>query len=288
MFSIQKIHQEITTQLIPVVGLISASTHAWWILEFVLNEKKATLLFSDQILAKSEITQIDTILHEFIVLQKPLQYILKKMPFFNLELFVEEPMLIPRPETEEWVMWLCQKLTLYKNEKLSILDIGTGSGCIALTLAKFLPHADVIALDISHKALALAKKNAAHNNIKNITFLKSDLFLNIENSTVFDIIISNPPYISLEEAALIPASVKNWEDPGALFCGDQGLEIIKNIITQAGQFLKRNNNNFPSLCIEIGHTHGDIVQRLMEKAGFNKVTIFKDMFKKDRMVFGYF
>lgn len=290
MVSIKKIHQKITEKLTPIVGLSPAQAHAWWILEFVLQEKKATLLFSDRILTESEIKKIDTILHEFVILQKPLQYILKKMPFFNLELFVEEPILIPRPETEEWVMSLCKSVARSTDlqEKIQILDIGTGSGCIGLSIAKEFPDSNVLATDISQKALNLAKKNAAHNHINNVTFLKSDLFYEIQQNTLFDIIVSNPPYIAFDEKESLENSVKNWEDPGALFAQDQGLEIIKKIIEQAPQFLKKNNDTFPALCLEIGHAQGNIVQQLMKNAGFNRVTIFKDVFKKDRMVFGYF
>jgi len=286
MSSIKIIHQQIVQKILPR-ALESSDVHAWWILEHVTGQKKEILLFSDFLITLDQQKEIDEIIYQFIFEQKPLQYLFKKIPFGDLELFVEPPILIPRHETEEWVFWLCGQLISYKNATLKILDIGTGSGCIALTLAKFLPNSEIVALDISEEALKLAQKNAHYNNIKNVTFLQSDLFSNIKNNIIFDVIVSNPPYISFNEYEFIDESVKKWEDPRALFCHDEGLETIKKIITQAPKYLKKNNKNFPALCIEIGHMQGRVVQEIMHNNNFKNVTIFKDMATKDRLVVGY-
>lgn len=203
---------------------------------------------------------------------------------------VEPPTLIPRQETEEWCVSLIEKLKQIGDQPLRILDLCTGSGCIALSLAKKLPNAQIYASDISDTALTLAQKNATHNKLQNIHFLSSDLLQDIPTNMHFDMIISNPPYISSKEWQEVDASVKEWEDPIALLAPDEGLGIVKQLIAQAKTYLQPNEalqtHGIPQLIIEIGYQQGAAVKALFEKEGFCNVVIKKDMQSNDRIVVG--
>jgi len=234
-------------------------------------------------------------LHQLITEKKPLQYILGTVPFGQLEIIVEPPILIPRPETEEWVLWLLERLEPVKNERLHILDIGTGSGAIGLSLANALPNATIIATDIAIEALQLSAKNSEKNNITNFHLIESDLFKNLSHPAGpkqdrFDLIISNPPYIAPDEWQELDQSVKKWEDKRALLANDQGLAIIDAIIKQAPNFLKPNQllkkHGINQLYLEIGYQQKENVIALMKAVGYTTIQVFVDMNKKDRVVSG--
>ena len=186
---------------------------------------------------------------------------------------------------------MIEKLKKIGTQPLRILDLCTGSGCIALSLAKEFPHIKIYASDISDTALALAQKNAQHNNITSIQFLSSDLLQDIPTDLQFDMIISNPPYISSTEWLQVDACVKEWEDPIALLAPEEGLGIVKEIIAQAKNRLQSHDalqdHGIPQLIIEIGYQQGDAVKELFEKEGFCNVAIHKDMQSNDRIVVGY-
>ncbi len=168
--------------------------------------------------------------------------------------------------------------------------MATGSGCIGLALAYHLPQAQVIATDKADTALALAHKNSTHNNIHNIRFIQSDLFNNLPTTPSFDLIVTNPPYIAESERTTMDDAVLNWEDHSALFAPDNGLSLIKKIIIDAPAHIAHNeeikNKNIPQLIIEIGYQQGLAVQQLMIDAGYNAVSVYKDIEKKDRVVVG--
>ena len=207
---------------------------------------------------------------------KPLQYIVGTAPFYDLTLKVNENVLIPRFETE----YLTEKTINYSKKlfqnKINILDIGTGSGAIAISLKKHL-DSNVTASDISAKALEIAKENAINNNAK-ITFIKSDIFENIKGK--FDIIISNPPYIAYDEK--IEDIVKNNEPHIALYAKDNGLYFYKKIINQAKKYLNKKS----ILAFEIGMTQG---HSLKEYAYIyfkdSKIFVEKDLTGRDRYLF---
>jgi len=270
---------------------ILCNQYAWWMLEKVTGKKKSQLIALQTIdLTQEQIETLDKWTEKQVVEYMPLQYLLGSVPFDDIEILVEQPVLIPRPETEEMCYDIMQMLKKIDNQNITILDIGTGSGCIALTLAKVLPKAKVYATDISQNALDLAKKNAQHNNITNVEFLHSDVYENINKNLQFDLIVSNPPYISSDEWKSLDDSVTKWEDPKALVASDQGLAIIEKIVLSAPKFIKSNteftNNQIPQLIIEIGYKQGPDVVQLFEKAGFVNVKIEKDMEGKDRFVVG--
>ena len=213
---------------------------------------------------------------------KPLQYIIGATDFLDLKIKVKEPILIPRPETEEWVNNLLNRFKNFENHKLKIIDIGTGTGCIAIALAKFFKNSEIFAIDINPVALKLAGENAELNRIKNIKFVESDLFSNFNEK--IDLIVSNPPYISLKDYENLDASVKNWEDKIALAAEDDGLFIIKKIIEQSKNYLYKDSilKNMPRVFIEIDVYQGKKVLEIFRKNEFNG-EILKDYAGKDRL-----
>lgn len=237
------------------------------------------LLNTDFLLTETQKQKLEKLVHELVILHKPLQYILGSVPFGSLELFVQQPTLIPRPETEECV----HNLTIFlKNKNIkSILDIGTGTGCIALTLAHALPEAQIMGVDIAPEALALARKNQKHNNIQNSTFLLSNLFESITG--VFDIIVSNPPYIAPKSYKTLSDTVKNWEDKNALVAKNHGLFLLKKIITQARKYFKPSGG---LLVLEIGYDQAEACYTFMHTCGYTDIQVKKDFANHDRMIMG--
>ena len=205
----------------------------------------------------------------------PAQYIIGHAEFFGMQLKVDERVLIPRPETEELV-----ELILAENLKdnLKVLDIGTGSGAIALVLAKNRPDWSVTAADISQDALELATENANVQNL-NLSFIKSDCFSKI--SSKYDIIVSNPPYISREDQEEVGLNVLHSEPHLALFADEDGLAIYRRIAEDSKDYL----NDGGKIYLEIGYKQGQSVPALfMENLPEKRVRTLKDQFGQDRMV----
>ena len=205
----------------------------------------------------------------------PAQYIIGHAEFFGMQLKVDERVLIPRPETEELV-----KLILTENLKdnLRVLDIGTGSGAIALALAKNRPDWSVTAADISQDALDLSLENANAQNL-NLSFIKSDCFSEI--SSKYDIIVSNPPYISRADEEEVGLNVLHSEPHLALFADEDGLAIYRRIAEESKDYL----NDGGKIYLEIGYKQGQSVPALfMENLPEKRVRTLKDQFGQDRMV----
>ncbi len=212
---------------------------AWWLLEWAAGKSKEQLLTGHDELSEEIILKIDAAVKKIDQESMPLAYVIGHVPFGDLTIDVQAPILIPRPETEEWVYRLIEKLQPEKEKINTILDLGTGSGCIALALAHAFPRAHVTASDINPRALELAEQNARKNGINNICFIESDLFQNIPPQR-FDLIVSNPPYIAPAYKETLSRSVINWEDHGALFAADHGLKLITEIIQQLPQRLSNS------------------------------------------------
>ena len=212
---------------------------------------------------------------------KPLQYIIGETEFCDLKFKVNENVLIPRPETSELVHLIAKSQKPTVNSQQSILDIGTGSGCIAISLAKQLPQSQVYALDISEKALCVAKDNAYINNV-DITFIHDDI-LSLRNKieTKFDIIVSNPPYVRDLEKAEMRDNVLNWEPHNALFVSDDDpLIFYRNILEFAKTHLKENGE----VWFEINEYLGKEMTDLCLEMGFSNVNIYKDFREKERFL----
>jgi release factor glutamine methyltransferase len=271
--------------------MVLSTRYAWWMLQAITNKNKTSLLLQKPRLSTAQQTQLNHWIDKQTHHHMPLQYLIGSVPFGNCTITVEPPILIPRPETEQWCLTLIKKLQQLPSHPLTILDIGTGSGCIAIALAKAFTHATIYAVDISSHALRLAQQNAQRNNVHNIIFLESNLFEKIPATIRFDMVVSNPPYIAQQEWLELDPSVRAWEDPQALIAADEGTAILKKIIAQTKSYLKPQSlcsaYNIARLVVEIGHQQGAMVASFFKKAKFDNVTIEKDLFGNDRIVTGY-
>ena len=211
--------------------------------------------------------------------QEPVQYILGKTHFYGLEFEVSPATLIPRPETEELVDWIVSDMKEV-NSSFEILDIGTGSGCIAVSLAKNLPNAKVHAIDISADALLVAKKNA-HAHKVNVAFMEKDILHLSDLERAYTVIVSNPPYVTLAEKQSMKPNVLNYEPHLALFVeNDDPLKFYKKISTLA----KKSLVNGGLLYFEINQYLAEIVVQLLINEGFISVESRNDLFGNPRMV----
>ena len=213
--------------------------------------------------------------------ERPIQYILGKAHFCDLEFGVDENVLIPRPETEELVYWILNEVQQgTRQERLRILDIGTGSGCIAISLAKNLPNAKVYALDISKKALQIAQHNAVDNKV-DIVFLEADILSMEGFKDKFDVIVSNPPYVRELEKKEMKNNVLEHEPGLALFVSDgDPLIFYKKITLFALNHLKTSGMLF----FEINQYLGEEMKQLLEAGNFSEIELRKDMYGNDRML----
>lgn len=213
----------------------------------------------------------------------PIQYLLGKTNFYGLGFEVNEHVLIPRPETEELVEWIIRENSgIERLKNLKILDIGTGSGCIAISLAKNIPNAKVFAIDVSVEALAMAKKNAKNNNVE-ITFLLQSILETDDLKQGFDIIVSNPPYVRNLEKQEIKGNVLNYEPHLALFVEDNDALIFYRKITELAQ---KNLVENGQLYFEINQYLGTEMTGLLEKMNFKNIELRKDIYDNDRMMRG--
>lgn len=238
----------------------------WSLLDFILHQNK-DVSAQDQALIEDIMSQLKE--------HRSPQYITGKAYFRDLELAVDERVLIPRPETEELV-----DLVLKENSKanLQILDIGTGSGAIAISLKSARPDWHVTASDISSEALLLAKENSEKNQAS-VDFIESDVFNQISGK--FDVIISNPPYIAYDDEDEVGVNVLASEPHLALFADEDGFAIYRRIIEGASSHLTENGK----LYFEIGYKQGDGMRRLLAQHFPEKrVRVLQDIFGKDRMV----
>jgi len=227
-----------------------------------------------------EIEKLQTI-QERLVKNEPVQYILGQADFYGLKFKVSPAVLIPRPETEELVYWILESV---QTPNLKILDIGTGSGCIPITLKKKIPTAEIIGLDISSEALAIAEQNALLNQTE-VAFQQMDILIeeNWNALPQFDIIVSNPPYIPYEEIGLMPKQVTDFEPNLALFVENDDALIFYSTIAQfAQQKLTPNGQLF----FECNEFNAKEVVVILKKMGFSQVILEKDMEGKERMVKG--
>ncbi len=213
----------------------------------------------------------------------PIQYLLGKTHFYGLDFEVNENVLIPRPETEELVEWIInENASPEKSKKIKILDIGTGSGCIAISLAKNLPNAEVVAIDVSKKAIETAKRNAVRNNV-DVTFVLLDILKEEELRCQFDIIVSNPPYVRNLEKEEIKKNVLDYEPHLALFVADNDALIFYRKIAELA---KKALFGTGKLYFEINQYLGKEMIELLENMDFRDVELRKDIYDNDRMLKG--
>lgn len=238
-------------------------------------DQKALLLYPEKNLTDSEIAEMRRVIGD-MASGKPMAYALKQEYFYGEKFYVDERVLIPRYDTERSVD--CIKALAPKAE--SILEIGTGSGCVAITLARLFPESQVHAVDISSNALDVAVLNAKNHGVENVCFIESDLFTQIRGT--YDIIYSNPPYITAEEMDHLDRSVADYEPEGALYGGVDGLDFYRKITAEAPKYLNRGGY----LVFEIGAKQREDVEKLLHEHHFSTIGCEKDFNGLDRVVYG--
>lgn len=207
--------------------------------------------------------------------REPLQYILGHTEFLDLKLKVTPAVLIPRPETEELAEWAIGALKLLPGDEALALDIGTGSGCLAVAIASKVPRAKVLAVDVSAAALDVARENAANAGVgERVSFVAGDVFAGLPDGSrgAFDLLVANPPYIDPALKETLAPEVREHEPAGALFAGDKGLAVLKTIVAGASAWLKPGGK----LGLELSPEQAGTMKALLEAAGFAAVEIRKD------------
>ena len=209
---------------------------------------------------------------------EPVAYLVGRREFYSLNFKVTPDVLIPRPETETLVLDLVT--TAKPLESPTILDLGTGSGCIAIAAAHQLPNAQVMAIDQSPHALAVARENAVQHKVADrVRFLEGDLFAPLEPGTQFDVIASNPPYVADDEMATLPPDVRDHEPASALKAGPKGLDVLQRIIDAAPDWLKPTG----VLLLEFSPEQAADLTALLENRGFTSVKLLKDAAGRQRI-----
>ena len=271
-------------------GIVNSERETEILLSYFLGMSRSEIyLNSDKILKDTEKTQLEKKIQKRID-KIPLQYITKHQEFMGMDFLVEKGVLIPRPETEILVEEAIKKLKNYKySDSLEVADLGTGTGVIAISIAKFIEDVIIYATDISKKSLQIALKNAQKHNCKDkIMFLQGDLFepfIGRIKKRSLDGIISNPPYINSYDFKLLPPEIKDKEPKIALFGGIDGLGYYRKIIKKSPQYLKKNG----FLALEVGLNQSKMVEELILKENnFNQdIEIIKDYLGIERVVIAY-
>ena len=277
--------KEYRTQFIDALTPLYEAGEAESFFYLILEEKNQlkridVALYPDLNFSEEEIVVWNLILEQ-LKKEIPIQYLLGKTSFYGLDFNVNENVLIPRPETEELVDLIIRSSSKSKKYKdLKILDIGTGSGCIAISLAKNIPNSQVDAIDISEKALATAKKNAELNNVK-VTFSNQNILDTEDLKQQFDIIVSNPPYVRNLEKEEIKKNVLDNEPHLALFVEDNDALIFYRKIAELAQ---KNLSENGQLFFEINQYLSKEMVELLEKMNFKNIELRKDIYGNDRMI----
>mgnify|MGYP003485486195 FL=1 len=269
--------KEITLQLVPQYSDAEARSIAILLMCNITGLSYTELLIHTPSLNEEQEEELRKKI-ERVKKNEPLQYILGETIFFGRRFKCDRRALIPRPETEELIDWIINDAS--NNTNISILDIGCGSGCIAITLAKELKNSIVTALDISKEAISLTEENCKINNCQ-VECINDDIF-NFSDAQ-YDIIVSNPPYICDNEAADIESNVIDYEPHLALFVPDNSPLKFYEKITE---YAARNLRSRGKLYFEINRKYGKEMQLLLEKFGFINIELRKDISNNDRMIKG--
>lgn len=293
---IKQYRTQFIQELSPIYDIGEAESFFYLILEEKQKLKRIDLALNPDLAFSNDEIQLWNSIIEQLKKEIPIQYLLGKTSFYGLEFEVNENVLIPRPETEELVEWIIesQKLSFDSAQddsgKIKILDIGTGSGCIAISLAKNIPNAQVFAIDVSEKALATAHKNAVMNQVE-VNFIKTDILKTNDLEklpsshfplpTYFDVIVSNPPYVRELEKQEIKKNVLDNEPHLALFVDDNDALIFYRKIAELAQKSLSPNGQ---LFFEINQYLGKEMIDLLEKMNFKNVELRKDIYGNDRMI----
>ena len=278
--TIAELQKEYWEKLNPVYGEREAKAVTRWVLEKVLALNPTKLsLERFRLLTVEQQKELHKIL-ERLAASEPVQYVLGEADFMGMKFSVNANVLIPRPETEELVYWIMEDIgQRSSNTSLRILDIGTGSGCIPIALARQFPLAQIEGMDISRGALDTAEANNRLHQTA-VQFRELDILTGSLPAATYDIIISNPPYITESEKSSLAPNVVGFEPHQALFAPGNGLVFYETIAHQALPSLTPGGK----LYVEINATKGGAVAELLVRAGFNQVTLRKDISGNDRMI----
>jgi len=283
-------------------GIEDASREAEIILAHCLGMDRTVLFRDNPVINEDELKKVNEFLKRRSR-REPLQYILGYVDFYGLKIKVGKGVLIPRPETELLVEealkvirsqrinssspphppltkggqeggkggtgGITNSSLVTRHSSLSVLDLCTGSGCLAIALARKFPDAQVYGTDISEVAIRYAKENAKPNCINNVTFLKGNLFEPIAQLVTFNLIVSNPPYIKRDDIKNLQPEIKEWEPVEALDGGEDGLDYYRAVIPKAKDYLKDGGN----LMLELGISQADAVRKFAEQAGFVNISL---------------
>jgi release factor glutamine methyltransferase len=226
------------THILQTASISDAKRHAEWLLAFVLDQNLSYLIARGREELPAEVTARYFTMVAERSQGKPIQYLLGSQEFRGMKFEVTSAVLIPRPETEYVVE---EALRCLSSEHPLVVDVGTGSGCIAISIAKALPHAKVMAVDLSAAALEVARRNAQSLEAEAVRFLQGDLLAPLEEMGIvgqLDCVVSNPPYVAEEDLATLQREVRNWEPRMALVAGPGGVSVFKRLIPQAAKLLK--------------------------------------------------
>ena len=270
-------------ELSPIYDSGEAESFFYLILEEKHQLKRIDLALNPDLTFSNEEIHLWYLLLDSLKKEIPIQYLLGKTSFYGLDFEVNPAVLIPRPETEELVDWILTNQRINESTNpLRILDIGTGSGCIAISLAKNISNAQVFAIDVSEKALATAQKNAEINEV-NVTFFEKNILETDDLEQQFDIIVSNPPYVRELEKQEIKKNVLDNEPHLALFVDDNDALVFYRKIAELAQ---KNLSPNGQLFFEINQYLGKEMMGLLEKMGFKNIELRKDIYGNDRMIKG--
>jgi release factor glutamine methyltransferase len=263
--------------------VIKDRTHARWLVEVAVSADRADDVLDEEVTERM-VAHLDAMVGRYRA-GEPLQYVLGRWAFRHLDLFVDERVLIPRPETEE-VAGIAIKCARAVEGARTVIDLGTGSGAIGLSLATELPieNTSIWMTDISPGALAVARANLAGigRPARNVTIVESRWFDALPANLQADVIVSNPPYIALESPD-VERSVSEYEPEVALYSGSDGLDAIREIIRRAGDFLTANG----ALVLEIGADQRLATGYLLKEHGYVDCEVRRDAFGRDRIAIGY-
>ena len=276
--TLQELKLDFFTELNQQYPATEIESFFYWLTQSELNISRLEMALDPQ--KEIDITQIESFKKAINRLKnfEPIQYIVGETEFYGCLIKVNPSVLIPRPETEELVAWMVEDLK-DKKEPFKILDIGTGSGCIPISLAKSLPQAAVSSIDISAEAIQTAKDNAKINRVK-VEFLQQDILKTEKLNGKFDVIVSNPPYVRELEKKMMQENVLNYEPGLALFVSDEDpLIFYKKIAELAFEALPEKG----ILYLEINEYLAEEMKLLLKGLGFKKIEMKKDIFGKYRM-----
>lgn len=279
--TVHEAYQQLLLKLYDIYDDREAANIADWVIERVTGQRKIDRITYRDLPVNDEQLELLANVTEQLLLHTPVQYVLNEAWFGGMKLYVNDQVLIPRPETEELVQWIVTDAHQAKVEVRSILDIGTGSGCIPIALKKQLPKATVRAAELSEGALNVAINNAMLQGTQ-VYFTRMDFLDETTWPTFgrFDVIVSNPPYVKLSEACTMNANVLQHEPHLALFVQDEdALLFYRKIAAFATEHLEKNG----AVYLEINEALGSAVMELFNEKGF-KTELRKDMQGKDRMV----